>query len=768
MNCTQLVTILDIQNPIPTVCPADVTIENDLGMCGAVHTYPYPEATDNCAIVQIEITEGLLSGEFFPLGDTYVEYLITDVNGNDTICGFTVTVIDTEAPILEAPVNITYVQVEGECESVVTFEIPVGTDNCPGALTIQTDNTGLTTGDIFPVGVTSLCYLSTDASGNQTPLCFDVVVLDTEAPVVLQCPGDVDVDADQGICGAALTMAQPIATDNCGYVSMFDDAPNILPVGNTLVTWVITDQSANTQQCQFTVTVHDIETPVITCPDDVIVVAEWGACQDTVAVDTPVVMDNCAIETVWNDFNNSADASGVYPLGITTVNWMVVDVNGNSSTCSMTVDVQTAGPPVVDCPEDISVEATIGECGADIVVPAMVFQYECSILEVMNDYTGSDDASAFYPVGTTVVTWTVTDVSMNVVQCNMIVTVTDLQLPTISCPENIQLSNDIGFCGAVVNYDLPMVTDNCEIQSLVMTEGLPSGEIFPVGMTSVSFLVSDVNGNAVSCAFQVLVTDDEAPVIDCPENIISESDTVFYPYPEFTDNCYAELMLLEGQDVGTVFEHGHTYVLYAAMDLSGNMDTCGFDILVNRPPIAVNDTVIIFESDDVIDVSALLNDSDPDGDAFSLVEIIYGGNLGTIEGDHILFDIPDNECGIDSVIYVIMDQYGATDTATVYVQVDCNPTVFVPEGFSPNGDGVNDVLHILGLLEYPQNELFIFNRWGHKVFERKDYKNDWDGRSEAAMTIGETLLPRGTYYYVLDLHNSKIKPMKGFIYINPR
>jgi gliding motility-associated-like protein len=163
-----------------------------------------------------------------------------------------------------------------------------------------------------------------------------------------------------------------------------------------------------------------------------------------------------------------------------------------------------------------------------------------------------------------------------------------------------------------------------------------------------------------------------------------------------------------------------------------------------------------------------LNDSDPDGDAFSLVEIIYGGNLGTIEGDHILFDIPDNECGIDSVIYVIMDQYGATDTATVYVQVDCNPTVFVPEGFSPNGDGVNDVLHILGLLEYPQNELFIFNRWGHKVFERKDYKNDWDGRSEAAMTIGETLLPRGTYYYVLDLHNSKIKPMKGFIYINPR
>jgi gliding motility-associated-like protein len=330
------------------------------------------------------------------------------------------------------------------------------------------------------------------------------------------------------------------------------------------------------------------------------------------------------------------------------------------------------------------------------------------------------------------------------------------------------VSNDVGECGAIVNYTLPVLSDNCGVEQMILDEGFVSGTYFSLGSTTITYTAVDVHGNTSQCSFEITVIDDELPVIDCPEDIVSLSDTVYYPYPTFSDNCYAELMLIEGGDAGTEFEHGFNYVLFAAVDMSGNMDTCGFNILVNLPPVALNDTVVIFESDGVVDIEAILNDYDPDGDDIVLWDIIYGGDIAYIDGGSIIFDIPDNECGIDSVIYVLMDQYGATDTATVYVNVDCYPSVFVPEGFSPNGDGVNDVLHILGLHEYPNNELMIFNRWGHKVFERKDYQNDWNGMSEAALTIGETKLPRGTYYYVLDLHDSRIRPMKGFIYINPR
>ena len=91
--------------------------------------------------------------------------------------------------------------------------------------------------------------------------------------------------------------------------------------------------------------------------------------------------------------------------------------------------------------------------------------------------------------------------------------------------------------------------------------------------------------------------------------------------------------------------------------------------------------------------------------------------------------------------------------------------LFIPDGFSPNGDGVNDVFNIRGLKAYPDNELLIFNRWGDKVFEAKPYGNDWDGASKFGIIPGNEKLPIGTYFYILDLGN-KGKKMKGYIYLN--
>ena len=91
--------------------------------------------------------------------------------------------------------------------------------------------------------------------------------------------------------------------------------------------------------------------------------------------------------------------------------------------------------------------------------------------------------------------------------------------------------------------------------------------------------------------------------------------------------------------------------------------------------------------------------------------------------------------------------------------------MMITNAFSPNGDGINDVFEIVGLDDYPKNELTIFNRWGHKVFEMTNYDNTWDGTSDSPVTIGNGLLPKGTYYYVLDLKQGD-KPIKGFFFLN--
>jgi hypothetical protein len=79
------------------------------------------------------------------------------------------------------------------------------------------------------------------------------------------------------------------------------------------------------------VTVTDDENPVITCPSDVTVSNDPGLCEAFVTVDPMVASDNCAIDTIVNDYNGTSDASDVYPVGTTVVNWTVTDIHGNVS-----------------------------------------------------------------------------------------------------------------------------------------------------------------------------------------------------------------------------------------------------------------------------------------------------------------------------------------------------------------------------------------------------------------------------------------------------
>lgn len=111
----------------------------------------------------------------------------------------------------------------------------------------------------------------------------------------------------------------------------------------------------------------------------------------------------------------------------------------------------------------------------------------------------------------------------------------------------------------------------------------------------------------------------------------------------------------------------------------------------------------------------------------------------------------------------VKDQYGCTATATVTVSVICD-TLDIPNGFSPNGDGTNDYFVIDGIGEYPGNILFIYNRWGNLVYKKKEYNNDWDGRSNVNGVMFGEELPNGTYYYILDL-NVDEKPINHYVVI---
>jgi len=94
------------------------------------------------------------------------------------------------------------------------------------------------------------------------------------------------------------------------------------------------------------------------------------------------------------------------------------------------------------------------------------------------------------------------------------------------------------------------------------------------------------------------------------------------------------------------------------------------------------------------------------------------------------------------------------------------PNIFnVPQAFSPNADGFNDLYKIQGLMEFPNHSLKIYTRWGALVLEAAPYQNNWDGTAmQGPLPFGEEL-PTGTYYYILDLGNGA-DPLAGYIYLN--
>ena len=106
-----------------------------------------------------------------------------------------------------------------------------------------------------------------------------------------------------------------------------------------------------------------------------------------------------------------------------------------------------------------------------------------------------------------------------------------------------------------------------------------------------------------------------------------------------------------------------------------------------------------------------------------------------------------------------IDTENGPKTVKVAIDIICE-TLTVISGFSPDGDGVNDNFTILGIQNYPNNSLTIFNKWGETVFKQKGYNNNWNGERMDGESIDAD---DSTYYYVLD--NGEGELLSGYVQI---
>lgn len=96
-----------------------------------------------------------------------------------------------------------------------------------------------------------------------------------------------------------------------------------------------------------------------------------------------------------------------------------------------------------------------------------------------------------------------------------------------------------------------------------------------------------------------------------------------------------------------------------------------------------------------------------------------------------------------------IDACGNTMTDTLRIAVE--HCIMIPNVITPNGDGVNDAFYISNITNFPDAHLYVYNRWGEKVYEAMPYLNDWTPKEE----------PEGTYFYVL--RSEKFPELRGDI-----
>jgi trimeric autotransporter adhesin len=617
--------------PTPTctlVCPDNITVTantSENNVVGAHVSFEAAQTIGDCGSISTSVP----SGSFFAVGTTTVS-VTSQLNGGS--CSFNVTV--TQAPLtITCPANQSVTAAQGDTTANVSVGTP--TTNPTTGVTVtgirsddddDPDTPAKPLTDPYPIGVTFITWTVRETSTGRTAVCTQSITVNTAGRpnLTISCPANQTVTAPSGQCEASVNPGTPTTNPSDNDVTVEGvrsdgDALNApYPAGVTAITWSATDaQTGQAASCTQTITVNtdssDTTAPTFTyVPPNVSVTTD--ACGQIVgeselgtaeATDTG---NNCSPGTV-TIFRTGVPPGNFFPTGTTTLTIHARDAAGNEATATQTVTVteSPAVPPTITAPAAVTVNTGAGatSCGtvvSDATLGTPTASDNCPGVVVTR--TGVPSGNIF-PVGTTVVTYTATDRSGNTASANQNVTVNDNTPPVVTPPGPVTLYTGANATSCSVTVtDLNgtlgtgSATDNCPGVGAVSRSGVPSGNVFPVGTTTLTYSATDAHGNTGTAQQVVTVIDNTPPVISCPANITVDPScpsgaVVTYSTPTATDNCGVQSVTRNAGSLasGSVFPIGTTTVTHTATDIYGNTSSCSFTVTVKTPQQVVTDLI---------------------------------------------------------------------------------------------------------------------------------------------------------------------------------
>ncbi len=738
-TCYALVTIIDTIGPIIN-CMDTVVYLNSLGQLTIDSSYVISSITSNCLIDSIWMDTNMFTCD--DTGVNFINVFVRDVNGDLDTCTSIVTVIDSISPIIYCSDSVVYLDNFGQFAVDTSFFI----DSIRSSCGYDSTWISITNGDCSMDTIQITSYVL-DNNGKIDSCSSNLYVVDTILPTIICKDTTVYFNATgQFVIDTSFVLT--FLNDNCGIDSVWLSDSIVRCTNDTLnITVYIQDLSGNIDSCMSQIIGIDTLPPFAVCQNmNAFLDITGNIIIDSNYTDA-LSFDNCNIDSMYT-IPNSFTCN---ELGANTVQLFVRDESGFWDSCSSIVTVLDTISPVANC-----IDTTVYLTGGIVIIDSSFVENgstdNCGVNRVLlSQYTFNCN-----DVGTNTITITVTDTSGNSSICTSTVTVIDSILPVAVCRDTTIYINGTG----LATIDSALIdngsSDDCGYQVSFNQQTFTCANL---GLNQVWMYVIDGSGNTDSCQAAITVLDTLAPVVNC-QNVTAYLDangnaTISASNIDngTVDNCNISSLTIN-QSIFDCSHVGLNSVTLIAVDQSNNIDSCTVQVTIldTLNPVLVcpqdqDTTVSSFSCEfSMIDYTSMVSFTDNCGGIGSVI------TQSPVVGTNII-----TSSGVIPVTIFVMDVNSNIDSCTFNVVVTCDEEVKVPQFISPNGDGLNDSWDIPELVNYPSNNVKIFNRYGNLVFEKDNYSRGWDGRANFNQPVnfvtgsGDSELPSGTYFYLINL-----------------